>query len=131
MEKIEVEVSVGELLDKISILEIKNERIKQQEKLINVQKELESLMEVKNHRIEKTSRLDELFSKLKEVNESLWEIEDKIRDCERNKNFGPEFVSLARSVYIQNDKRCSVKREINEIMNSSLIEEKSYAEYLN
>src|SRR5690606_10721563 len=117
--------------DKISILEIKNERIKQQEKLINVQKELESLMEVKNHRIEKTSRLDELFSKLKEVNESLWEIEDKIRDCERNKNFGPEFVSLARSVYIQNDKRCSVKREINEIMNSSLIEEKSYAKYLN
>lgn len=131
MDKIEVEVSAGELLDKISILEIKGERIENEEKLMNVRKELKILENVRNEMIERTSELDKIYLSLKKTNEKLWEIEDQIRDCERNKDFGAKFVTLARSVYMENDKRCSLKREINELLKSSLMEEKSYAEYLN
>lgn len=131
MDKIEVEVSAGELLDKISILEIKDERIENEEKLMNVRKELKILENVRNEMIERTSELDKIYLSLKKTNEKLWEIEDQIRDCERNKDFGAKFVTLARSVYMENDKRCSLKREINELLKSSLMEEKSYAEYLN
>ncbi len=128
-ESIEVEVSIGELLDKITILEIKMERIRQKEKLLNIKKELNHLRQVQVERIPFNEEVNELFLKLKETNEALWDIEDEIRECERAKDFGPQFIHLARSVYKQNDLRCHYKRELNDKLGSNLKEEKSYAEY--
>lgn len=128
-EKIEVEVSVGELLDKISILEIKRERITDQLKLINVEKELDALMRVKNDRVNFSHETERIYQELKRVNESLWVIEDEIRACEKAKQFDDEFIRLARSVYKENDRRCYLKRELNESLGSRLMEEKSYTEY--
>lgn len=127
--KIEVEVSAGELLDKICILEIKMERIKDETKLKNVRVELSHLINVQNRAVQFDARVKSLFQKLKETNESLWEIEDEIRAHEKAKDFGPEFIHLARMVYMKNDLRCHIKQELNEKLGSELKEEKSYTEY--
>ena len=131
-----VEASIGELVDKITILEIKSVRIIEAKKLANVRLELESLQTAYRKVLEsifkstsKPDSLGDLVSQLKSVNEALWQIEDKIRDHERSKEFGPEFVELARSVYRQNDRRAALKRQINELLGSRIVEEKSYQEY--
>ena len=126
---IHVEVAPGELIDKITILEIKLERIGEEKKLINVRLELKALIKARDSSINYNAELDNLSAKLKFANETLWEIEDKIRDYEREKNFGNDFIELARSVYITNDKRANLKRQINELLGSYLIEEKSYSSY--
>ncbi len=124
-----VEVAPGELIDKITILEIKTERITDEEKRNNVRVELEVLEKARDDAMQSPPALDELTAKLREVNEAIWDIEDDIRDCERQEDFGPKFIELARSVYHSNDKRAAFKREINELLGSKLIEEKSYADY--
>jgi hypothetical protein len=124
-----VEVAPGELMDKITILQIKSKRITDAEKLRNVRAELEVLEAARDGAMPPTAELGELTAQLKQVNESLWEIEDAIRDCEREQDFGPKFVELARSVYHSNDRRAALKRQINELLGSKLIEEKSYAAY--
>jgi len=126
---ISVEVSPGELIDKISILEIKLERIGDADKLANVKLEWETLCAARDGAIEPSDELERLSADLKEANGRLWAIEDDIRDCERSKDFGEAFVELARSIYITNDKRARLKREINELLGSRLVEEKSYAAY--
>ena len=119
---ITVPVSIGEVLDKISILQIKFERIADPDKLDNVARELTYLAEaVKYH------RYSEFETKLKQVNEALWDVEDKLRISEKLQDFGDNFVSLARSVYSLNDQRAEIKRQINLIAGSGLVEEKSYA----
>jgi len=123
------EVQIGELIDKITILRIKNERIKNEEKLINIRAELQSLEMVQQTCVPHSSTLDELIEQLLAVNKILWDIEDDIRDKEHAKEFDDEFIKLARSVYMTNDRRCAIKRAINELCGSRLIEEKSYAEY--
>lgn len=117
-----IDISIGELLDKISILEIKKENIVDSIKLENIQKELTLLQQ----EADKFPKI--LYSELKQVNEKLWGIEDKIREKEYQKEFDSEFIQLARSVYITNDLRSELKRKINLATNSSLIEEKSYTE---
>ena len=124
-----VEVSPGELIDKITILEIKLDRIDDAEKRTNVKVEWESLTAARDSAIPSSDDLQRLSRDLKEVNERLWEIEDDIRQCEQKKDFGDTFIKLARSVYINNDDRARLKREINELLGSSLVEEKSYAAY--
>jgi hypothetical protein len=126
---VSIEIAPGELIDKITILEIKLERIKDGDKLANVRQEHDTLVQSRDAAIEAPPELDLLSAELKAANEALWDIEDDIRDCERQKDFGEPFVQLARSVYISNDKRAALKREINELLGSSLIEEKSYAAY--
>ena len=116
-------ISIGELIDKITILEIKQKNIKG-ERLENVNKELNflrELIEINNLKVK-----NELLNDLRKVNQFLWDIEDKIRKKEKLKEFDEEFIEIARSVYIQNDKRCAIKREINIKYNSDIIEEKSY-----
>lgn len=128
MENINVPISPGELLDKITILEIKSENIEDEEKLANVTIELKLLSQV----WEKTSPdldLGALKQELKDNNRALWDIEDKIRIKESNKEFDHVFVELARSVYIQNDKRADTKKKINQKLGSMIVEEKSYADY--
>ena len=124
-----VEISPGELIDKITILEIKLERIKDATKSANVRTEWQVLTNARDETIEASPDLDRLTAELKQVNESLWEIEDDIRECERNKDYGPKFVDLARGVYVNNDQRSRIKRAINDLLGSRLIEEKSYAAY--
>jgi hypothetical protein len=124
-----IEVSPGELIDKITILEIKLERIKDTLKLVNVRTEWETLTAARDDALPKSAELDRLAAELKEVNIRLWEIEDRIRDCERAKDFGAKFVELARGVYLNNDRRSEIKRAINELLGSRLVEEKSYAAY--
>ena len=126
---ISVEVSPGELIDKITILEIKLERIEDEEKLKNVKLEWETLTRARDEAIEATPELEKLTADLKESNERLWEIEDDIRQCERDKDFSDRFVELARAVYVNNDQRSRLKREINKLLGSRLIEEKFYAAY--
>jgi len=116
-----VPISVGELIDKITILEIKEERITDESKRVNVQHELEALRS-----IEVPNVSTDLVDELREVNRSLWDIEDAIREKERISEFDERFVELARSVYFTNDRRSRIKRSINEISGSNLIEEKSY-----
>jgi hypothetical protein len=123
---IEVPVSWGELVDKITILEIKSERMDDPAKLANVTREL-WLLNLKLGQA--AGEILTLKLKLKEINGALWEIEDEIRDCERAKDFGPRFVELARAVYVTNDQRADVKREINLALSSELVEEKSYRPY--
>ena len=124
-----VEIAPGELIDKITILEIKAERITDEEKLNNVGVELRVLEKARDEAVQASPALDELTAKLRKVNEALWDIEDDIRDCERSDDFGPRFIELARSVYRSNDQRAAFKRDINELLGSKLIEEKSYADY--
>ena len=126
---IKVDASFGEFLDKITILEIKNERISDPAKLENVNRELNLLREIWTaHPASKTDISDEM-ARLKAINEKLWEIEDDIRDKERDKAFDQEFIELARAVYFTNDDRAAVKRELNLKLGSELVEEKSYADY--
>ncbi|WP_211111710.1 DUF6165 family protein, partial [Azospirillum brasilense] len=124
-----VETAPGELLDKISILEIKRERIQDPVKRRNVETEHGILTRTADRHIPSTAELRELAAALKAVNTALWEIEDAIRDCERAQDFGPRFIELARAVYRTNDRRAAIKRQINERLGSALFEEKSYAAY--
>ncbi len=126
---LEVEVSAGELVDKITILEIKAERIADPDKLANVHRELRSLTATRREALPSSEELDELTAELRRINERLWEIEDDIRDCERKSDFGERFIELAREVYRTNDRRAAAKRRINELLGSELVEEKDYAEY--
>ena len=123
-----VPVSWGELYDKISILEIKAERIAQPEKLANVGRELAALQACAFAQ-PSSAELDALRRRLRHVNEALWEIEDRIREKEHEQAFDDDFVQLARSVYVRNDERAKIKREINDLLQSGLIEEKSYRTY--
>ena len=128
-DQINTPISPGELVDKITILEIKKEFIDDVNKLKNINHEYDLLMQIYNNDVSITDGVDELKTKLKNINLSLWKIEDDIRDCERDKIFDNTFVELARSVYFTNDKRSKVKLEINLLLNSSLVEEKSYKDY--
>jgi hypothetical protein len=129
MSQISVPVAYGELIDKITILEIKSERIRDAAKVANVRTELDLLNET--WRADPASRADIAAERagLRAVNEALWDIEDRIRLKEKAKEFDAEFVELARSVYVRNDERAAIKRRINEKLGSTLIEEKSYQEY--
>jgi hypothetical protein len=125
---IKTPVSLGELVDKISILYIKNINIKDDEKLKLIREEFELLSTTLNDHIKKDD-IQKYLDSLIEINSKLWIIEDDIRDCERNKNFGQKFIDLARSVYFTNDKRSEVKLNINKKFGSKIIEVKSYEEY--
>lgn len=127
--RILVEIAAGELIDKITILEIKLQNITDREKLANVRHEYDVLMDVYRTTIVETEKLRGLVVKLKEINAAIWQIEDDIRDRERVGDFGEAFVALARSVYRTNDIRAAAKREINKLLNSKINEEKSYAKY--
>lgn len=127
---IQVPVSWGELVDKITILQIKSERISDTGKLANIHNELEQLVLTARQAAVFPPEVVALQAELKAVNEKLWVIEDDIRDCERNKDFGPKFIELARAVYVTNDERFRVKRAINDALGSALTEEKSYAAYV-
>ena len=125
-----IEVSNGELLDKISILELKLLKIEDKEKLVNIQKEFDVLNPLCVELFEKFGgQLQNHYLELARINGLLWDIEDWIRDCEREKRFDAEFIQLARSVYVTNDQRSEVKKIINIITNSDLVEEKSYKDY--
>jgi len=124
-----VAVSWGELLDKISILEIKRDRLTDPEQLANVAHEHAAQCAARDKAIPEGIDVSDSFAALRVVNETLWQIEDDIRDCERAKDFGPRFVELARSVYINNDERAAIKRRINQALGSEIVEEKSYADY--
>ena len=121
------EIGSGELIDKITILQIKSARIHDTDKLKNVTHELSVLNATRDRHLRGIGGLDALAGRLKTLNETLWDIEDDIRFCEEKKDFGPKFVALARSVYVTNDKRAAVKREINILTGATIIEEKSYA----
>ena len=122
-----IEVSNGEIIDKLTIIQIKLERIKDKAKLVNLQKEYDELIQcfIFNHSVLLILYIQLLY----EVNCELWDIEDHIRDLERKKDFGDDFISTARAVYFKNDKRSEIKREINIKTSSGLIEEKSYEKY--
>lgn len=124
-----IEVGPGELIDKITILEIKSERMTDAAKLRNVRIELDTLAATRDGHIEPSDEMARLTAELKSINEELWVIEDDIRDCERNGDFGPEFIRLARAVYVTNDRRADVKKKINLLLGSTIVEEKSYAAY--
>ena len=126
---IKVVLSVGELIDKITILQLKMKFIKNKEQLNNVNNELETLKPLLKENNLVTPKINKLFTELYEINLELWKIEDKIREKERQSDFSDEFISLARSVYHTNDKRADIKKKINMISGSELIEEKSYAKY--
>ena len=127
--KIYAEISVGELLDKISILEIKQKNLKDNEKIKIVNKELESLNVTLKKDVAMTDEIQSLYQDLKKINSMLWDIEDGKRDCERNKDFGDKFIELARSVYIENDNRAKIKNKINQLSGSNISEVKSYDKY--
>ena len=127
--KILSEISASELFDKISILEIKLDKIKGKENLEEINKEYKILKDVQNSSIEVTEKLKTLFKEIKEVNLNLWNIEDELRICEKNKDFGQSFIKLARDVYLNNDKRSKIKSEINKILGSNIKEIKQYVDY--
>ena len=129
MNKIVVEVSVGELLDKISILEIKKEKIKDPEKLSFINKEYDVLKDQFIKNIKSDKKLDSLFKFLKEINNKLWLIEDDKRLCEKNSDFGDEFIKLSRDVHFLNDERAKIKLEINNHTGSKIKEIKEYTSY--
>ena len=125
-----IEVSNGELLDKISILELKLLKIEDKEKLVNIQKEFDALNPLCVELFEQFGgQLQNHYLELARINGLLWDIEDWIRDCEREKRFDEEFIQLARSVYVTNDQRSEVKKLINKTTGSDLVEEKSYKDY--
>jgi Family of unknown function (DUF6165) len=127
--KIYSEISAGELFDKISILEIKKNKITDKSKVKIVLKELSSLQETVKENVAKSKSLTKLYKKLKSVNLKLWKIEDDIRDCERKNNFNDKFIKLARAVYFTNDERSRVKNKINSLTKSNISEVKSYRKY--
>ncbi len=121
-----IEVSNGEIVDKLTIIEIKLQHISDQAKRKNLEKEYKVLDEAVSKIISKDH---DLYKELLKINQQLWDIEDTIRDLERDKDFGPKFIETARAVYFTNDKRSEVKRQINELTGSNLVEEKSYQKY--
>ena len=127
--KILSEISAGELLDKISILEIKLDKIKNNNDQEEINKEYKLLKEVQDLNIKITEKIKKLFKEIKEVNLILWDIENGIRTCEKNKDFGKKFTELSRAVYLNNDKRAKIKFEINEILGSNIREIKQYSDY--
>ncbi len=129
MNEIQIPISPGELLDKITILQIKAERIADPVKVANVRTELDMLTKVWNEAIEVDDEITRLTAELKAVNEALWEIEDDIRDEERNRRFNERFIELARAVYVTNDDRANAKKKVNLHLNSTIVEEKSYQDY--
>lgn len=129
MDNIHVPVSPGEVLDKITILEIKAERMTEPAKLDNVRRELALLREFWLRAVREDEKTRKLHRQLKEINEALWEIEDDIRDKERAGEFDQRFIELARSVYFTNDRRSKLKKELNEHLGSEIVEEKSYRDY--
>ncbi len=126
---IHVEIAPGELIDKITILEIKAERIADAGKRANALVELATLNDARAAAIPPDGEIDRLAEELKTVNEALWKIEDDLRDCDRDGDFGPHFVELARAVYRTNDRRAELKRAVNLRLGSRLVEEKSYKPY--
>jgi len=124
-----VEISPGELIDKITILKIKRTKITDTDKRRNVEYEYQLLMDLQKSAIPFDDQINVLQADLQKVNEILWQIEDDIRDHEKRKDFGPSFIALARSVYHQNDRRAATKRQINDRLHSAIIEEKSYTDY--
>lgn len=127
-----IEVSNGEIIDKLTILEIKLKEISDPEKLVNIQKEYDSLKSVVDHiynEVDDYRELSVLHEDLFNVNKTLWNIEDMIRECERRESFGEDFIELARSVYYTNDDRSDVKKKINLLTGSLFVEEKSYESY--
>ena len=129
MNKIIIEVSVGELLDKISILEIKQEKIKNPEKLKFINNEHSILKKQLENNIKSDNKLDNLFQSLKEINANLWVIEDDKRQCEKDKDFGEKFIKLSRDVHFLNDNRAKIKLEINNYTGSAIKEIKEYTSY--
>ena len=127
--KILSEISPGELLDKISILEIKIEKVKDKNSLEEIKKEYKILKEIQTSSIEMTGKIKDLFQSVKNVNVKLWNTEDKLRICEKNKDFGKNFIELARGVYFANDERAELKSKINKILKSNIIEIKQYDNY--
>lgn len=124
-----VQVSWGELIDKMTILEIKQKRLKSTEAAANTRRELAALVSVAHEMLSRLPDIASLKEQLKSVNEALWDIEDKIRAKEASKSFDQQFIELARSVYVTNDKRGHLKRQINALLNSEIIEEKQYTPY--
>ena len=129
MNKILVEVSVGELLDKISILEIKQEKIKNTEKLKFINEEHSILKDQLNKNVKSDQKLNELFETLKKINGKLWIIEDDKRQCEKDKDFNEKFIKLSRDVHLLNDERAKIKLEINNLTGSKIKEIKEYTNY--
>ena len=129
MNKILVEVSVGELLDKISILEIKKKKIKDTEKLKFINDEYNILKDQLDKNVKSNEKLEKLFQSLKEINDKLWLIEDDKRMCEKNSEFGDKFIKLSRDVHILNDDRAKIKLEINNYTGSKIKEIKEYTNY--
>ena len=129
MNKILVEVSIGELLDKISILEIKQDKIKDTDKLKFIREEHSILNDQLNKHVKYDEKLNNLFSSLKEVNAKLWVIEDEKRQCEKDQNFGEKFIKLSRNVHFLNDDRAKIKLEINNYTGSKIKEIKEYTSY--
>ena len=127
--KILSEIAAGELLDKISILEIKLRKIKDKSTQEEIKKEYNILIKIQNSSIKLTDKIEDLFNEIKKVNLNLWEIEDKLRICEKKKDFGKDFIELARGVYLNNDKRSKIKSEMNKILGSNIKEVKQYANY--
>jgi len=125
LDKILAEISAGELIDKITILEIKKEKIKDQEKLKLIENEYNSLKTTLQKQIKSSSELTSLFKRLKEVNSTLWDIEEGKRESEKKQDFGDNFIKLARNVYIFNNKRAEIKKKINLLLGSNIIEVKS------
>ena len=123
---IRIDVAPGELIDKITILEIKAARVRDPQKLANIRRELEALAGARDASIRSSDDIARLTSELRKTNEALWDIEDDIRRCEQRQEFGAEFIKLARAVYTTNDQRADLKRQINLALQSDLIEEKSY-----
>lgn len=126
---VNAQISVGEWIDKLTILEIKLVEIADREKLANVQREYETLIAAAPADLLARAEIVELRARLRAVNAELWRIEDEIRVKERARDFGDAFIALARAVYVTNDRRAAIKREINQIVGSGLVEEKSYAAY--
>ena len=124
-----VPTAPGDLIDKLTILRLKEERIADEAKVTNLRVEKEALMETAKAHVPPSAELDALWNKLYQINRELWVIEDDVRECEKAKDFGETFVKLARAVYITNDRRAQVKKKINLLLGSALIEEKSYADY--
>ena len=123
------EISPGELLDKISILEIKLEKVKDKDSQEKIKNEYDILKKTQNSSIEMSDKIKDLYRSVSNVNIQLWDIEDKLRICEQNKDFGKNFIELARGVYFNNDKRAKLKNEINRILKSNIREIKQYVDY--